>query len=176
MNSHTITIFGSAKPEPGESEYETALALGGAIAGQGWSVCNGGYGGTMEATARGASLAGLHTIGVTCRALGRHGPNRYIREEIETDDLFTRLRTLIERGDGYVVLPGGTGTLLELALVWELTNKRLAQTRPPIVLLGDYWMPVSRLLAVETAVAPLVFVESVDGVIEHLRVALTMGR
>ena len=45
-------------------------------------------------------------------------------------------------GRAYVVLPGGTGTLLELALVWELLGKRMLRRRAPIILLGDHWTPV----------------------------------
>ncbi len=60
-----ITAFGSSRPQPGSQAYETAQALGAALAKSGFVVANGGYGGTMEATARGAREAGGTTIGVT---------------------------------------------------------------------------------------------------------------
>lgn len=137
-----VTVFGSSRCEPGAEAWLTAHRLGRAIARQGWTLCNGGYGGTMEAAAQGAVEAGGHTIGVTCRILRRSGPNPFIREEVPTSDLLTRLDTLIRLGRAYVVLPGGTGTLLELALVWELMNKSLLRRRSPVVLLGAHWAPV----------------------------------
>jgi uncharacterized protein (TIGR00730 family) len=137
-----ITVFGSANAPRGEPAYEEALQLGRAIAEQGWTLCNGGYGGTMEAGARGAIEAGGHTIGVTCAALGRDGgPNAYIRQEVPTFDLFQRVNTLMRLASGFVVLPGGTGTLLEIGVVWEFVNKGLLPRRP-LVFLGGFWQPL----------------------------------
>ncbi len=141
MTSHVVSIFGSSQPRPGSAEYVLAFQLGKAIAEAGWTVCNGGYGGTMEASAHGAASAGGHTIGVTCRAFGRRRPNAHVRQEVPTFDLLGRLNTLVRLGGAYVVLPGGTGTLLELALVWESMNKSLLRSRT-VVLLGEFWMPV----------------------------------
>mgnify|MGYP000420007025 CR=1 FL=1 len=147
----TITVFGSSQPAPGSAAYEQARRLGSAIAAEGWALCNGGYGGTMEAGCRGAMEAAgdrAVTIGVTCSAFGRGGANRWVRREITTDRLEHRLARLIEIGDAYVVLPGSTGTLLELATVWEQTAKGFLAGKP-IVLLGDFWKPVLDTIARE---------------------------
>ncbi len=135
-----ITVFGSSRPQPGSDAYETAQALGAALAKSGFAVANGGYGGTMEATARGAREAGGTTIGVTAEAL-RSKANPWIEKEICVQDWQARLFKLIELGAGYVALPGGTGTLVELSVVWEWINKGFIDSRP-LVLLGDYWLPV----------------------------------
>lgn len=119
-----------------------AFELGRLIAEHGWTLCNGGYGGTMEAAARGAISAGGSTIGVTCSGFGPLRPNRYIRRRIKTRTLFDRLKTLIRTGKAYVVLPGGTGTLVELALVLEHVNKHMFGSTRPLILLGDYWHSV----------------------------------
>lgn len=148
----TVTVFGSSQCKPGEPLYERAYELGAAIARAGWALCNGGYGGTMEAGCRGAVEScgdAAQTIGVTCSAFGRGKPNRWVRREISTDNLNDRLQHLIDAGDAYVVLPGSTGTLLELAAVWELINKRLISGKP-IVLLGDFWQPVLDVIARES--------------------------
>ena len=143
MRTPIITVFGSSTPEPLSPAYQTAYELGRAIGQAGWTLCNGGYGGTMEAAARGAVEAGGHTIGVTCSVFRvRGGPNAYIRQEVPTFDLLTRLNTLVRLGNAYVLLPGGTGTLLELALVWELLNKGLLRRQAPLILLGDHWTPL----------------------------------
>jgi predicted Rossmann-fold nucleotide-binding protein len=96
----------------------------------------------MAATAAGAVAADGHTIGVTCAAFKRARPNPYIRQEVPTFDLLQRLNTLVRLGRAYVVLPGATGTLFELAAVWEFQNKRLLKPVRPVVLLGEFWKPV----------------------------------
>jgi uncharacterized protein (TIGR00730 family) len=148
MNEKIITLFGSSQPKEGEPAYRSAYDLGFALATAGWTVCNGGYGGTMEAAAKGAKDAGGSTIGVTCTIFGRSGPNPYLDRVIETCDLFTRLTQLIELGQAYVVLPGGSGTLVELAIVWELIAKRLMAPKPAI-LLGNFWKTVIETAALE---------------------------
>ena len=143
MSGTTITVFGSARSLPGSPEYSLAEQLGRLIAQAGWTVCNGGYGGTMEAAAKGAHAAGGQAIGVTCSIFdGRGSANPYITQEIPTPDLPARLDALVRLGHAYVVLPGGTGTLLELALVWELLSKRLVADLRPVILVGGHWLPV----------------------------------
>ena len=141
----TITIFGSSLPGEGSRSYTEALRLGRLLAEAGYAVCNGGYGGLMEASARGAREAGGHTIGITC-AIWPRPANPYIVEEARTQSFPERLMTLIERGDAYIVLPGGTGTLAELALSWEMMNKgSLSKTvggRKPLLAMAPYWQPV----------------------------------
>ncbi len=135
-----ITVFGSSRPQPGSDAYETAQALGAALAKSGFVVANGGYGGTMEATARGARAAGGKTIGVTADSLGSTA-NQWIEVQLRVQNWQARLFKLIELGAGYVALPGSTGTLVELSVVWEWINKRFIDSRP-LVILGDYWLPV----------------------------------
>lgn len=141
----TVTIFGSSHPGEGSVVYSEAQRLGRLLAEAGYAVCNGGYRGLMEATARGAREAGGHTIGVTC-VLWPRPANPYIVEEVRTQTFSERLMTLIERGDAYIVLPGGTGTLAELALAWEMMNKgSLSETvggRKPVLVMAPYWQPV----------------------------------
>jgi uncharacterized protein (TIGR00730 family) len=140
-----VTIFGSALPVEGSAAHIEAQRLGRLLAEAGYAVCNGGYSGLMEASARGAREAGGHTIGITCVIWPRTA-NPYIVEEVRTRNFPERLMTLIERGDAYIVLPGGTGTLAELALAWEMMNKgSLSKTvggRKPLLVMAPYWQPV----------------------------------
>lgn len=137
----TIVIFGGSKCKPGSPAYQQAYELGLALGRAGYQVANGGYGGTMEAAAKGARESHVSVIGVTCTAFGRSGPNAWLTQEIPTPNLNARIEALIQQGDGYVVLPGGTGTLVELAMVWELINKRFLPQRP-IICLSYFWKPV----------------------------------
>ena len=129
---HVICVFGSSHPAEGSEEYMTALHLGRSLAQAGFHVCNGAYGGTMEASARGAKEGGGTTLGIVLRHAPE--PNRWIDNTIVAETLIDRLATLIRTGDGYVVLRGGTGTLLELSAVWEFMNKRAIVPKPVVVL------------------------------------------
>jgi predicted Rossmann-fold nucleotide-binding protein len=101
----------------------------------------------MEATAKGARSKNGHTIGVTCD-LFTMAPNDWIQEELRTPSLEERLKHLVSRGDGFILLPGGTGTLLELAYVLETMNKGFLPKRP-VILYGKYWVPVTDSLKQE---------------------------
>jgi uncharacterized protein (TIGR00730 family) len=142
MSEKIITIFGTGRAKPGNSTYQLAYEAGKLLAEAGFTVANGGYGGTMLAAAKGAAEAGGEVIGVTCSAFKNSTANEYVTREIVTGSLDERLDTLIKLGQGYVVLPGGTGTLLELAKVWELKNKGFLKTDKPIILLGGFWKPL----------------------------------
>ena len=148
-NMKTISVFGGSTPQPGSAAYQEAQLLGSLLAGSGYAVQTGGYIGTMEAVSRGASEAGGKTIGVTCSALTSSRVNEYINREIVTSSLAERLDTLITLGNGYVVLPGGTGTLLELAKIWELKNKGFLKKSKLIILVGGFWKPLLDLIARE---------------------------
>ena len=149
MDKRTITIFGTARAREGDSAYVLAYETGKLLAQDGFIIANGGYGGTMLAAAKGASEAGGEVIGVTCSVFKSSVPNKYISREIDTVSLDERLDKLIQLGQAYVVLPGGTGTLLELAKVWELKNKGFLKTGKPIILLGRFWKPLVDSIASE---------------------------
>jgi len=142
-----IAIFGTGKAMEGDEVFECAYEIGKALAEEGFVVANGGYGGTMLAAAKGAREAGGEVIGVTCSAFRRSRANEYVTEEIVTDSLGQRLEKLVELGAGYVVLAGGTGTLLELAYVWEFKNKGFLPGGKPIIIVGEFWKPLVELIA-----------------------------
>ncbi len=145
MAEKIITIFGTARAKPNQEIYELAYTTGKLLAKAGLVIANGGYGGTMLAAAKGAAQVEGKTIGVTCSAFDRKA-NEYVSKVIVTETLEQRLDKLIELGDAYIVLPGGTGTLLELALVWELKNKGFLKSEKPIILLGEFWKPLVELI------------------------------
>jgi uncharacterized protein (TIGR00730 family) len=124
-----ITIFGSSKPANNEEQYLTAYNLGKKLALNGFDICTGGFNGIMEAASKGAVEGGGEAIGVTVDLWGG-GINKYVTKEIVCSTLFERINKLIELGDAFVILQGGTGTLLELAAVWEYSNKDLMRVKP----------------------------------------------
>jgi len=143
-----VTVFGSGDPVEGSEAYTLARIVGCILAEQGYGLANGGYGGAMEASARGVKETGGKTIGVTC-SLWKSKPNQYIDRVEQTSELPRRLEVLINLGEsGFVALPGATGTLLELAMVWELTVKRFLPPRP-IVCVGGFWKPLIEMMGKE---------------------------
>ena len=135
-----ITVFGSSRPEDGHADYAEALELGRALARAGFAVCTGGYGGVMEAVSRGARESGGRVLAVTS-SFFRSRANQWVEEETRVATWQERLFELVRLGDGYVACKGGTGTLVELAVVWEMLNKKAMESRP-FVVLGDFWQPI----------------------------------
>ena len=135
-----ITVFGSSRPEDGHADYLEALELGRVLATAGFAVCTGGYRGVMEAVSRGAREAGGRVLAVTS-SFFRSRANRWVEEEMRVATWQERLFELVRLGDGYVACKGGTGTLVELAVVWEMLNKGAMEQRP-FVVLGDFWQPI----------------------------------
>jgi uncharacterized protein (TIGR00730 family) len=136
-----VTVFGSSRPREGDADYEEARILGRALAKHGFSICSGGYGGVMEAASRGAKEAGGKTVGVTADFFKTAKLNRWIDEEVRLQTWEERLFELIRRADAFVACKGGTGTLVELAVVWEMLNKAVMSAKP-FAVLGNFWEPV----------------------------------
>ena len=141
---NTITIFGSSIPQYGDEQYTSAEKLGELLALSGFNVCSGGNLGVMEAISKGAVRNNASAIGITLDSVG-FTSNKYLTEEIICTSLFDRITKLIQYGDGYVILQGGTGTLLELAAVWELMNKDLLTVKP-IACHSSMWKEVVSVL------------------------------
>jgi uncharacterized protein (TIGR00730 family) len=136
-----VSVFGGSRPRPGDPAYEEARALGAALAESGWTVATGGYSGVMEAASRGACEAGGHVIGVTCGLIEDWKglrPNQWVREEKKFATLRERLGHLVEFCDAAVALPGGIGTLSEVALCWSLLQTGEIQAKP-LVVVGRVW-------------------------------------
>ena len=143
-----ITVFGGANPKPGTAAYEEALQLGRLLGERGYSVLTGGYIGTMEAVSRGAAESGGHVIGVTCEEIESWrgvSANAWVKEELRYATLKERLFALIEECDAALALPGGVGTLAEIALTWNLLLIDAIPPRP-LILIGSCWQETVRHL------------------------------
>jgi uncharacterized protein (TIGR00730 family) len=136
-----ISVFGGSQPKEGDTAYTEAMELGRLLAQRGHTVLTGGYIGTMEAVSRGAYEAGGHVIGVTCEDIENWrsvAPNQWIKEERRMKSLMDRLQVLIEDCDAALALPGGTGTLTEITLMWNLMIVE-SRHRSPLILIGRGW-------------------------------------
>jgi uncharacterized protein (TIGR00730 family) len=139
-----VTVFGGSQPKAGETSYQEAYELGKILAEAGHTVLTGGYIGTMEAVSRGAYEAGGHVIGVTCddiEAWRKVKANPWVKEERRFPTLEGRLTELVRGCDAAIALPGGPGTLTEVALTWNLMIVD-AMPRKPLILVGTGWESV----------------------------------
>lgn len=136
-----VSVFGGSQPKEGDEAYREAQALGRLLAERGHTILTGGYIGVMEAVSRGAHEAGGHVIGVTCADIERWRPraaNPWVKEEIKRETLVERLHSLIHESDAALAMPGGAGTLTEIALMWNLMIVESLHRRP-LILVGRGW-------------------------------------
>ena len=155
-----ITVFGSGNITDANPLYRDAVSFGEIAAKNGFNIVSGGYGGIMEAVSKGAYESGGKTTGITVRIWNRN-PNSYLTEIIQTDSLFERLLRLIDYGDIYLFLEGGTGTLLELASIMELISKGSISETKPVIFHGKYWKPVIDLIKNEPSIRKLISEEKI---------------
>ncbi len=137
-----ITVFGSARFPEHHPYYQLARQLGGELARSGFTVMTGGGPGIMEAANRGAREAGGRSVGCAIELSHEELPNPYLDVWFRFRYFFVRKVMLVKYSQGFVVLPGGFGTLDE---VFETST--LIQTekidRFPLVLMGhEFWQPL----------------------------------
>jgi uncharacterized protein (TIGR00730 family) len=134
-----VTVFGSARAQPNDEYYSDGMALGAALAKRGFAVITGGGPGIMEAVNRGCHEAGGLSVGCNIELPHEQALNKYVDLGIEFRYFFVRKNMFVKYARGFVIFPGGYGTLDEL-----FESLTLAQTGKiehfPIVLFGKrYW-------------------------------------
>lgn len=142
-----ITAFGSSRVASHDPLFCDVEMLAQALAEQGWDGATGGHQGMMAAFSRGIAAGGGHVRGVTLERFPTP-PDNTLSEEHRAHDFFERMQILIEQSDAYLVLPGGLGTLAELAMTWDLLAIRVLEPRP-MILYGRMWDPVIEILRSE---------------------------
>ncbi len=138
-----VTIYGSARLHEGHPHYELARRTGAELAKAGFTVITGGGPGIMEAGNRGAHEAGGHSLGFNIVLPHEQGLNPYVDRTLTFDNFFVRKLMLRRYSQGFVLMPGGLGTLDEIFETATLIQcGKIA--RFPIVLMGvDYWQPIA---------------------------------
>jgi uncharacterized protein (TIGR00730 family) len=134
-----IAVFGSSRTQPDHPTYEIGERVGRALVEAGFAVITGGGPGTMEAANKGASQAGGLSVGLGIELPYEAGLNPWVDKGINFRYFFARKTMFVKYSQGFVVLPGGIGTLDEMFEALTLAQTRKV-TRFPIVLIGvDYW-------------------------------------
>jgi len=136
-----VAVFGSARTKPGNEYYHLAEELAYLLTKKGFGIITGGGPGVMEAANKGAHIAGGKSVGLNIDLEFEQRANPYIDPDklLEFNYFFTRKLMFMRYSQGYVVLPGGFGTMDELfeAITLIQTHKLV---RFPIVMVGkSYW-------------------------------------
>jgi uncharacterized protein (TIGR00730 family) len=134
-----VTIFGSARTRAGTKPYEQARGVARRFAEAGWAVVTGGGPGVMEAANRGAKEGGGLSVGFNIELPHEQHENPYLDIEYTFEHFYARKTMFVKAAEGYVVFPGGFGTMDELfeSLTLIQTGKVL---HFPVVLFDvDYW-------------------------------------
>jgi uncharacterized protein (TIGR00730 family) len=131
-----VGVYGSARLPETDEHYQYAVAVGRALAGEGFIVATGGYAGVMEAVSKGARDVGGEVIGYTVTSWDGLPANRYVTEKLDSKDLFERLRKFSEV-DLLIALDGGLGTLAEVVVSWNLLQ--VGSDARPLLMVGEQW-------------------------------------
>ncbi|MBI4844184.1 MAG: TIGR00730 family Rossman fold protein [Nitrospirae bacterium] len=134
-----VTVFGSSRLKPGSYYYEQAVELGRKLSNEGFAVITGGGPGIMEGANKGAKTGNGKSIGLNIEIPAEQIPNKFQDITMSFRYFFVRKLMFVKYAIGFVIFPGGFGTLDELfeSLTLVQTNK----ISPfPIILFGtEYW-------------------------------------
>lgn len=136
-----VSIFGSARTKPGEPYYELAVNVAKRIAESGYGVITGGGPGIMEAGNKGANIAGGTSVGLNIELPFEQHDNPYIDSDksLDFDYFFVRKVMFVKYSQGFVVMPGGFGTLDELFEAMTLIQTHKIQNFPIILVGTEFW-------------------------------------
>jgi len=137
---YRVTIFGSARAKPGTFAYEETKRVAKALSELGCDIITGGGPGLMQAANEGTESAGAQgkSLGIRVDLPFEQEANPFVEMAFEHRTFFTRLHHFVLASDAFIVAPGGIGTVLETAMIWQLLQVRhLEQT--PLILVGRMW-------------------------------------
>jgi uncharacterized protein (TIGR00730 family) len=136
---YRVTIFGSARVQPGSFGYEETKRVAAALAEMDCDIITGGGPGLMRAANEGAANSkGASSIGIRVDLPFEQEVNAFVTEAFEHRTFFTRLHQFVLASDAFVVAPGGIGTVLETMLIWQLLQVNHLQDTP-LILVGKMW-------------------------------------
>ena len=136
---YRVTIFGSARAQPGSFGYEETRRTAAALAAMGCDIITGGGPGLMQAANEGAaSSERAQSIGIRVNLPFEQDVNAFVTEAFEHRTFFSRLHQFVLASDAFVVAPGGIGTVLETVMIWQLLQVSHLQGTP-LILVGQMW-------------------------------------
>ncbi len=140
-SSFRVTIFGSARIQPGTPAYEKVKELAAGLAEMGCDIITGGGPGLMQAANEGAVSGGTDrkgSVGIRIELPFEQEVNSFVGQAYEHRTFFSRLHHFMIVSDAFIVVPGGIGTLLEASLAWQLLQVRQLYSTP-LIFVGAMW-------------------------------------
>ena len=136
-----ISVFGSARTKPDNKYYQMAIDVSEKLAKAGYGVITGGGPGVMEAGNKGAQQGGGKSVGLNIDLPFEQNHNPYIDQEhnLEFDYFFVRKVIFVKYSQGFVVLPGGFGTMDEMFEALTLIQTKKINKRPVVLIGREYW-------------------------------------
>jgi uncharacterized protein (TIGR00730 family) len=134
-----VTIFGSARVHEGHPAYDAARATARKFAESGWAVVTGGGPGVMEAANRGAREGGGQSVGFNIELPHEQSPNPYLDVSVTFRHFYARKVCFVKPAEGFVIFPGGFGTLDELFEALTLIQTDKVLDFPVVLFDSDYW-------------------------------------
>jgi predicted Rossmann-fold nucleotide-binding protein len=139
---YRVTIFGSARAQPGTFVYDEVKRLAAALAAMGCDIITGGGRGVRLGATEGAAAADAperdRSIGIRVELPFEQEVNPFVEQAFEHRTFFTRLHHFVLASDAFVVVPGGIGTVLETMMIWQLLQVRHVRDTP-LLLVGKMW-------------------------------------
>jgi len=134
-----ISVFGSARTPRDSKEYALGVAVGRALADAGYAVITGGGPGSMEAANSGACQAGGVSVGLGIELPFEQSVNEWVDIEVHFRYFFARKTCFVKYAQGFVILPGGIGTLDELFEAFCLVQTHKITAFPLVLVGSEYW-------------------------------------
>jgi uncharacterized protein (TIGR00730 family) len=172
-----ITIFGSARYQPGHEYYQLAEEMAEKLSQKGFAIMTGGGPGIMEAANKGAKNAGGLSLGCNIELPFEQKPNPYLDKMVDIKYFFVRKELLRKYSTGFVVMPGGLGTLDEFFEVITLIQTGKIQHFPVVVMGLDHHSKMmeflEKLIEEKTVGArdyeQILFTDDVDEALKHIQ-------
>lgn len=140
---YCVSIFGSARAKPGTFAYEQVKQLSKGLASLGCDIITGGGPGLMQAANEGTLEAGkpqrCRSVGIRVNLPFEQNVNPFVTESYEHDTFFSRLHHFVLASDAFIIVPGGIGTTLEAAMVWQLIQVGHIKKDTPLIFVGKMW-------------------------------------
>jgi uncharacterized protein (TIGR00730 family) len=176
-----ITVFGSARFKSDTKYCTDAEAIGARIARSGFTTITGGGPGVMEAANKGAYEAGGNSIGLNIQLPFEQKLNPYVHKSVTFEHFFVRKVLMTKYSYGFIIMPGGFGTMDEFFEVLTLIQTKTMKALPLVLFGKEYYQPLHTLMQrmIENGAASkedmdlILFTDSLDEAVDHVKTHIT---
>jgi uncharacterized protein (TIGR00730 family) len=171
------TVFGSARFDENHRYYKLAREMGAALSKMGFTVMTGGGPGIMEAANRGAKDVGGRSVGCNIKLPFEQAHNPYLDRWVTMEHFFVRKTLLIKYSYGFIIMPGGFGTLDEMFEALTLIQTKKIRNFPIVIMGSEFWGEMRKFMDAMAAAGTIspedlelfLWTDSVDEAVAHLQ-------